>query len=139
MASPEPGAAHFEPGRSESGSGGRILGVGVGFPGVRRGLRRLPPCGPPGFRGGRRSGGAFEPVRPQPLSVTQDPPEPVDVGGEDGEADRQLEPVPPAQPHPAEAAVLQAVDRRLHARMPAPRRRELRVRLAGPVLSISHC
>ena len=133
MASTGPGAARFEPGRSESGSGGRILGVGDGFPGVRRGLRRLPPCGPPGFRGGRRSGGAFAPFRPQPLAVAQDPPEPVDVGGEDGEADRQLEPVPPAQPHPAEAAVLQAVDRRLHARMPAPRRREVRVGLADPV------
>ena len=38
--------------------------------------------------------------------------DPVEVGGEDGEADRPLEPVRAAQPDPVQPSVLQAVDRR---------------------------
>ena len=34
-----------------SGSGGRFFRAGGGVPGFRRRLRRLPPCGPAGFRG----------------------------------------------------------------------------------------
>ena len=90
---------------------------------------------PAGFRGKRRSGGAlssdwlqpllaFPPhppafqLRPpalfpppfafqlHPLALAQDLPGPVDVEGEDGEADRPLESVRAAQPDPVQTAVL---------------------------------
>ena len=94
---------------------------------------------PAGFRGKRRSGGAESSVLVQRFAVlphslafapAQDLADPVEVGGEDGEADRPLEPVRAAQPDPVQTAVLQAVDRRLHSRMLASGRREGRLRLA---------
>ena len=63
------------------------------------------------------------------FAPAQDLADPVEVGGEDGEADRPLEPVRAAQPDPVQPPVLQAVDRRLHSRMLAPGRREGRILL----------
>ena len=64
------------------------------------------------------------------FAFAQDLPDPVEVGGEDGEADRPLEPVRAVQPDPVQTAVLQAVDRRLHSGVLATGRREGRLRLA---------
>ena len=81
------------------------------------------------FPGKRRSGGAESSVLvqrfavlPRPLALVphpfavlphslafafaQDLADPVEVGGEDGEADRPLEPVRAAQPDPVQTAVL---------------------------------
>ena len=70
------------------------------------------------------------PLQPLSLAFAQDLPNPVDVLGEDGEADRPLEPVQDPQPDLFQPLVLQAVDCRLHSGVPAPGRREGRIRLA---------
>ena len=57
----------------------------------------------------------------------------MDVGGDDREVDRQLEPVRAAQTDLVQPAVLQIVDRRLHPGMLPARRREGRFRLALPL------
>ena len=75
-------------------------------------LAQAPPSAafrPSGFRGKRRSGGAFSSSSPHPLArrLAQVQPEPMDIEGDDREADRQLEPVRAAQPDLVQPAVLQ--------------------------------
>ena len=69
---------------------------------------------------------------PHPLALIleQVQPEPMDVEGDDREADRQLEPVRSAQPNLVQASLLQIVDHRFHPGMLPARRREGRLRVA---------
>ena len=79
---------------------------GAAFPGVGAGYaaRRLVATRQSGEEPLRRR--ILRPLHQLVLLVPQDHPEPVDVEREDGEADRQLEPVRATTPHPVQTRLL---------------------------------
>ena len=113
--------------------GGRRFRFSLGFSAASAQAPPIAASRPSGFRGKRRSGGIFSSSLPHPLALrAQVQSEPMDVEGDDREADRQFEPVRAAQPDLVQPAMLQIVDRRLHPGMLPARRREGRFRLAAP-------